>query len=100
VIVDWFERRIVQYMLQWHPFGGPPEDDVLPHFGMSPPQLERRFNRIVKKMENERDSLREEDSSLLIAVYRIKPEAAVRREPKSVAPMWRSLPNNREDRSA
>ena len=48
--MDWFERRIVQYMLQWHPFGGPPEDDVLPHFGMSPPQLERRFNRIVKKI--------------------------------------------------
>ena len=78
--MDWFDRRIVQYMLCWHPFGGPPEDEVLPGFGMSLPQLNRRFSRIVKSMESHRDSLHTEDAALLTAVNRVKVEAAVRRE--------------------
>ncbi len=82
--MDWFDRRIVQYMLRWHPFGGPPEDEVLPRFGMSLPQLRRRFNRIVRRMEIQQESLRSEDVALLSAVNRARVEAAVKRELQSV----------------
>jgi hypothetical protein len=81
--MDWFDRRIVQYMLHWQPFGGPPEEEVLPRFGMSLPQLNRRFDRIVKRMEVQREALRSEDVALLSAVNRVKVEAAVKRELES-----------------
>lgn len=86
--MDWFDRRIVQYMLHWQPFGGPPEDEVLPRFGMSLPQLNRRFNRIVKRMEVQRELLTSEDVALLSAVNRVKVEAAVERELESVKSTW------------
>lgn len=99
--MDWFDRRIVQYMLRWQPFGGPPEDEVLPRFGMSLPQLNRRFNRIIKKMEAQRDSLRSEDLALLSAVNRAKVEAAVKRELESMASSLKlPVPTSVEQRSA
>lgn len=82
--MDWFDRMIVQYMLRWQPFGGPPEDEVLPRFGMSLPQLRRRFNRIVRRMEIQQESLRSEDLALLSAVSRAKAETATKRELRSV----------------
>lgn len=45
--MNWFDRQIVQFVLQWAPFGGPPKDDVLPRFGLSPEQLGIRFRAIV-----------------------------------------------------
>jgi hypothetical protein len=66
--MDWFDRHIIQYMLRWAPFGGPPDDDVLPRFGMTPVQLRRRFARVVAKMATQPDRLSVEEAALLAAV--------------------------------
>ena len=97
--MDWFDRRIVQYVLHWQPFGGPPEEEVLPRFGMSLPQLNRRFNRIVNRMEVQRETLRSEDVALLSAVDRVRVEAAVKRELESVeSPLGLHLSTSAEHR--
>lgn len=99
--MDWFDRRIVQYMLHWQPFGGPPEEEVLPRFGMSLPQLNRRYHRIVKRMEVQREALRSEDEALLSAVNRVKVEAAVKRELElTESPLRRSVSTSSEHRYA
>lgn len=45
--MDTFDRRILQFVLAWAPYGGPREDDVWPQFGMTAEQLRDRFAQIV-----------------------------------------------------
>ncbi|MDT5171533.1 MAG: hypothetical protein QOD02_4883, partial [Mycobacterium sp.] len=41
--MDWFDRRIVEYVLMWAPYGRLPDEDVFPEFGMTGHQLWVRF---------------------------------------------------------
>ncbi|MBJ8344334.1 hypothetical protein [Antrihabitans sp. YC2-6] len=42
-----FDRQILEFLLAWAPYGGPPEEDVLTEFGMSADQLDKRRHQIV-----------------------------------------------------
>lgn len=52
--MDQFDTHLVEYMLAWAPFGGPPPDDAFPKFGMTSDQLWLRFYEII--MRNPRTS--------------------------------------------
>lgn len=69
-----FDRNLVDYVLLWTPFGGPPEEEILPRFGFQPAQLNRRFRRIVRRMINAEQGLNESDRELLAAVRRAYPD--------------------------
>ena len=46
--VDQFDLEIVEFVLCWAPYGGPPEDECVPRFGMPPDRLRSRFRDIVR----------------------------------------------------
>ena len=46
-IADRFAHDIVTYMRSWAPYGGPPDDEVLPEFGMTRDQLVLRYQQIA-----------------------------------------------------
>ena len=45
--MDRFDRAILDYVRSWSPYGGPPADEVLAEFGLTPGQLAERVHRIV-----------------------------------------------------
>jgi hypothetical protein len=45
--MDRFDREILDYVRSWSPYGGPPADEVLAEFGLTPRQLAERVNRII-----------------------------------------------------
>lgn len=49
--IDRFDLEIVEFMLSWAPYGGPPRDECVPLFGMSRDRLLARFHRIVSAGE-------------------------------------------------
>lgn len=48
--VDRFDWEIVTFVVKWAPYGGPREDDVIPTFGMTCQELQKRFTAIVNAM--------------------------------------------------
>ncbi len=61
--MDWYDRRIVEFVVRWAPFGGPPDDDLLPRFGLTRRQFAERFQYIVStKVES---TLADSDRDLL-----------------------------------
>lgn len=44
-----FDREILQFVLAWAAYGGPPEDEVLPRFGMSAERLNERVSEILSQ---------------------------------------------------
>ncbi|MGE0219276.1 hypothetical protein [Mycolicibacterium sp.] len=46
-IADRFAHDIVTFMRSWAPYGGPPDDEVLPEFGMTRTQLIQRYRQII-----------------------------------------------------
>lgn len=45
--MDWFDRRILEHVIVCAPYGGVPEDDVLPRFGLTVDQFRGRVAAIV-----------------------------------------------------
>ena len=45
--IDLFDRELLKFVLNWAPYGGPPDDEVLPRFGIQSDQLRRRVHEIV-----------------------------------------------------
>lgn len=45
--IDLFDRELLKFVLNWAPYGGPPDDEVLPRFGIHSDQLCRRVQEIV-----------------------------------------------------
>ncbi|MGK2867376.1 MAG: DUF3263 domain-containing protein [Mycobacterium sp.] len=45
--MDRFDREILDYVRSWSPYGGPPADEVLAEFGLTPGQLTERVNHII-----------------------------------------------------
>lgn len=46
--IDGFDRDMVEFTLQWTPFGHPPAEDIFIRFGMSMPQFYRRLRTVVR----------------------------------------------------
>ncbi len=45
--MDRFDREILDYVRSWSPYGGPPADEVLAEFGLTPGQLTERVTHII-----------------------------------------------------
>jgi hypothetical protein len=45
--IDVFDRELVIFVLNWAPYGPPPEDEVLPRFGISSNRLGQRIRDIA-----------------------------------------------------
>lgn len=48
--VDRFDWEIITFVVRWAPYGGPKEDDVMPTFGMTCEELQKRFTAIVSAL--------------------------------------------------
>lgn len=46
--IDQFDLEIVAFVSCWAPYGGPPEDECVPRFGMPLDRLLKRFCAIVR----------------------------------------------------
>jgi hypothetical protein len=46
--IDAFDLEIVEFVWRWAPYGGPPEDECLPRFGMPADRLRARFREILR----------------------------------------------------
>jgi hypothetical protein len=46
--MDRFDRELVEFWLSWLPYGGPPDDEALPEFGMTRAQLQSRVIVVVR----------------------------------------------------
>jgi RNA polymerase sigma-70 factor, ECF subfamily len=63
--LDWFDREIVRYVLQWVPHGQMWDEDVYPMFGMTVEQLVDRFHRIIDASVPGLDRLAKSDRELV-----------------------------------
>jgi RNA polymerase sigma-70 factor, ECF subfamily len=63
--LDWFEREIVRYVLQWVPHGEMRDEDVYPMFGMTVEQVVDRFHRIIDASVPGLDRLAKSDRELV-----------------------------------
>ncbi|MBI3214979.1 MAG: hypothetical protein HYZ38_14225 [Mycobacterium sp.] len=45
--MDRYDRDLLDYVRSWTPYGGPPSDEVLAEFGLTPSQLVDRVNLII-----------------------------------------------------
>lgn len=52
--IDRFDWEIMAFVVQWAPYGGPSEDEVLPRFGMTGEQLKARFTAVVTALMSRR----------------------------------------------
>jgi hypothetical protein len=69
--MDPFDRQIVQYVRLWAPYGGPPQEEILPRFGLSVPQFKKRFRDIVTALRAGESALGDEDRDLLETVQHL-----------------------------
>jgi len=63
--MDWFDRKVVEYVVRWSPYGPLHDEDVFPEFGMGVRQLRTRFNAIVAEQTARPTELDEPDRALL-----------------------------------
>lgn len=42
-----YDRAIIEFFMQWAPYGGPPDEDLFPRFGLTSDQLVARIDSIV-----------------------------------------------------
>ena len=68
--MDWFDRKILQYVLFWAPADGMYEEEVFPEFGMSVDQLNERFNSIVSTLSGCSSNIDATDRELLARARR------------------------------
>lgn len=76
--MDWFDRRIVEYVLMWAPYGRLLDEDVFPKFGMGALPLWARFAAIVSKSSRAGD-LDDLDRALVARARNVAPLIATRR---------------------
>ena len=68
--MDWFDRKVLQYVLFWAPAGGMDEEDVFPEFGMRVDQLNERFNSIISTLSGCSNNIDDGDRELLARARR------------------------------
>lgn len=50
--LDRYEREMLWFYVRWAPYGGPPEAEVFPEFGLSLVQLLVRVQQVIASMTN------------------------------------------------
>jgi hypothetical protein len=70
--MEWFDRKIVEYVITWAPYGPLRDEEVFPEFGMGVWQLRSRFSAIVTKLAARAD-LDEVDRTMVARVGKLSP---------------------------
>lgn len=78
--MDWFDRRIVEYVLTWAPYGRRMDEDVFPTFEMAPRQLWARFTAIVTTLTASAGDLNDCHRALVARARDMAPPVATRRD--------------------
>jgi hypothetical protein len=68
--MDWFDRKVLHYVLFWAPAGGMDDEDVFPEFGMRVDQLNERFDSIVSTLSGRSNNIGDSDRDLLARARR------------------------------
>ena len=68
--MDWFDRKVLEYVLLWAPCGTMFDEDVFPEFGMRVDQLNERFNAIITTLSARAGELDYLDRDLLARARR------------------------------
>ena len=63
--IDWFDRRILRFVLAWAPYGGSSDEDTFPQFGMTSRAVQTRFREILTLKAAPSPHLSEADRALL-----------------------------------
>ncbi|WP_229481827.1 hypothetical protein [Mycolicibacterium mageritense] len=76
--IDEFDWDIVRYVVEWAPYGGPLDEDILPRFGMDAQRLDARFIELVSALTLHSGTLLNHRQRRLLARARelIPPEKA------------------------
>ncbi|WP_123025015.1 DUF3263 domain-containing protein [Mycolicibacterium stellerae] len=53
--MDRFDRDILDFVRSWAPYGGPPSDEVIAEFGLTPNQFAERVDLIISAENARRD---------------------------------------------
>jgi|RhiMetStandDraft_4_1073278.scaffolds.fasta_scaffold711840_1 hypothetical protein len=61
--LDWYDRRILSFVLDWAPQPEPPNDESLVNFGINSRRVMRRFDAVVDVFDT--IALEEADQNLL-----------------------------------
>ena len=68
--MDWFDRKVLHYVLFWAPAGGMDDEDVFPEFGMRVDQLNERFDSIISTLSGRGNNIGDSDRDLLARARR------------------------------
>ena len=74
--MDAYDRHLLSFVLTWAPFGGPPEEDSFPRFGLPTSAIYERFDRIVAAVEGRTADLDEIDLDLVRRARAVVPTVA------------------------
>jgi len=69
LIMDRFTREMIGLLLAWAPYGDPPEDETVPRFGLTSPQLKYRIAELIS--QSPRLRLKVDDQTLLMRAAEI-----------------------------
>ncbi|BBZ31287.1 hypothetical protein MMAD_55820 (plasmid) [Mycolicibacterium madagascariense] len=65
VVVDSFDRHLLQFVLTWTPFGGPADEDTFPRFGLRASVVHDRFIAIANSVGSQLSTLDHDDADLV-----------------------------------
>ena len=82
--MDWFDRKVLQYVLLWAQFGGMDDEDVYQEFGMGVDQLNERFNSIISTLSGYTSSIDDTDCDLLASARHHQLSGAFERAGRSM----------------
>ena len=63
--LDWYDRKILTFMLEWAPQSEPPREQSYAHFGIDARRVMRRFNAVIEAFSSNEMPLAEADLHLL-----------------------------------
>jgi hypothetical protein len=63
--VDVQDRRLLEFVLAWAPYGGPPADEIFCEFGCSRTRLDEQFQQIMTAVVDQLTSLPRADRRLV-----------------------------------
>ena len=70
--MDWFDRKVLHYVLFWAPAGGMDDEDVFPEFGMRVDQLNERFDSIISTLSGRGNNIGDSIDALLFFQFNQK----------------------------
>ena len=84
--IEWFDRRILQFVLMWAPYGGSSDEDSFPQFGMTGYAVQMRFREIITTKVALSYHLSEADRALLSRAWHLQLRWDAEHSPEDARP--------------